>query len=558
MRLRQFATWAVVVGLSLPAWAAQRSGAISGYVRDAAGDPQMGAVIQILGAADRTITVFSDGAGYYTATGLLPGTYSLKVTAPSYLPSMREKVGVRAGSSIRVNVTLNTLLDVMQLGPARSISEDDDWKWTLRSVANRPILRVLDDPALAREKQNHELTGSLAFVAGSSAQGYGSESDMNTAFTLDRPISADGHLAFAGAIGYGTPLPASVFRASYSSRMTDGSLPSLAITARRFAPSDPNLHNAALQSLAIAAGDSLTFNQVLELNFGSELEGIQFLGHLTAFRPYASLDFHLSPNTVLAYHYRTSRPSGPDEKGLDSDSSDLSESDPRLSVAGYTPQLERPQHQELSLSRRVGHNNLQVAVFHDRVDNTALLGAGNVTAAGGFLLPDVASGTFTYTGGTLDTSGMRLVVQRKISSDLTATVDYAFGGVLDLDHAGVPLGNAQQWITTQRRQAIAAQFRGTIHRSHTQWITSYRWINGPAVTPVDLFNSSPGQSEPFLNLIIRQPIPSMGFLPAHVEAVVDLRNLLAQGYVPVLAQDGHTVYLVQSARCVRGGLAFSF
>ena len=43
-----------------------------------------------------------------------------------------------------------------------------------------------------------------------------------------------------------------------------------------------------------------------------------------------------------------------------------------------------------------------------------------------------------------------------------------------------------------------------------------------------------------------------------MDAVVDVRNLLAQGYVPLLGQDGHTVYLVQSARSIRGGVAFSF
>jgi hypothetical protein len=43
-----------------------------------------------------------------------------------------------------------------------------------------------------------------------------------------------------------------------------------------------------------------------------------------------------------------------------------------------------------------------------------------------------------------------------------------------------------------------------------------------------------------------------------MEILVDVRNLLAQGYVPVMAQDGQTVYLVQSARSVRGGVAFSF
>jgi hypothetical protein len=43
-----------------------------------------------------------------------------------------------------------------------------------------------------------------------------------------------------------------------------------------------------------------------------------------------------------------------------------------------------------------------------------------------------------------------------------------------------------------------------------------------------------------------------------MEALLDLRNLLAQGYIPVLGQDGQTLYLVQSARSIRGGLAFTF
>jgi hypothetical protein len=73
-----------------------------------------------------------------------------------------------------------------------------------------------------------------------------------------------------------------------------------------------------------------------------------------------------------------------------------------------------------------------------------------------------------------------------------------------------------------------------------------------------MFNASAGQSDPFLNIYVRQPLPGTGFFPVHMEAMLDLRNLLAQGYVPVMGQDGHTVYLVQSARSVRGGLAFVF
>jgi hypothetical protein len=548
----------MLVALVLPAWAVNKPGGISGYVRDSSGIPQMGAVVEIFASTARGLKVFTDGSGFYSASDLVPGLYTIKVTAASFLPAVREKIGLRPGGAARVNITLNTLLDVMQVGPLRGVTDDDGWKWTLRSVANRPILRVLDDPSYTLEKPDHDLKGSLSFLAGTAAEGYGSGSDLSTGFSVEHSIFSADRVGLSGNVGYGVGLPASVLRASYSHRLPNGSSPSLAVTLRRFAPSDSNLGNAALQALAVSAGDDITMGDVLELKFGSELQTIQFLGRVTAFRPYGSADLHLSPNTVVEYDYATSLPDERAEKGFDSAPADLSETNPRVSVADFSARLERAQHQELNVSRRLGKNSVQVAVFTDHVGNTALVGTGDVTAAGGFLLPDIYSGTFTYTGNTLDTRGLRMVLARKFSSDLTATLDYAWGGVLDLSKPDVELQQARQWVTTQRRHALAAKLSGTVPHTHTRWIASYRWINGPALTPVDMFNASPGQSDPYLNLFIRQPIPSMGFLPGHMEAIVDLRNLLAQGYVPVLGQDGQTVYLVQSARSVRGGVAFNF
>jgi Carboxypeptidase regulatory-like domain len=558
VRLRQLGSWAVIVALSLPAWAGERPGAISGYVRDASGIPQMGAVVEIAGSAARTLTVFTDGAGFFSATDLLPGFYSVKVSAASFLPALREKVGLHPGSSVHVNITLNTLLNAIRVGPLRGTADDDDWKWTLRSVANRPVLRVFDDPASGPEQQGHDLKASLSFLAGSATGGYGSGSDMSTSFSVERSIFSADRVCFSGNVGYGDGLPAAVLRAMYSHRLPDGSGPSMAITMRRFAPSDPNLHYAALQALALNAGDDISIGDVLELKFGSELQTIQFLGHVTAFRPYGSIDVHPSPNTVVEYDYATSLPNTRAEKGFDSAPADLSEADPRVSMTNFTTRLERAHHQELNVSRRIGKNNMQVAVYSDRVANTALTGTGTVTAAGGSLLPDLYSGTFTYAGDTLNARGLRVVLERKFSSDLTATLDYAIGGVLDLGKPDVQIQDVPQWLTTQRRHALAAKFSGTLPGAHTRWIASYRWVNGQALTPVDMFNASPGQSDPYLNVFFRQPIPTLGFLPAHMEMLVDLRNLLAQGYVPVMGQDGQTVYLVQAARSVRGGVTITF
>jgi len=552
----------VIVAFALPAWGVERPGAISGYVRDASGIPQMGAVVEIVGTAARTWTVFTDGAGFYYASDLVPGLYTVKVSAASFLPAWRDKVGLHPGTSTHLNITLNTLLNAMRVGPLRGTADDDDWKWTLRSVANRPVLRVFDDPTLSADRSDRNLTGSLSFVAGSAAGGYGSGSDMNTGFSVERSIFSTDRVGLSGKVGYGDGLPDSVLRATYSHQMPDGSAPSMGVAIRRFAPSDPNLHDASLQAMALSGAEDLSLADVVELKFGSELQTIQFLGRVTAFRPYGSLDLHVSPNTVVGYSYATTLPSPRDEKAFEAASGDLSEglnqSDPRISVANFSQKLESAHHQELNVSQRVGRNNMQLAVFSDRVENTALLGTGEVTAAGGFLLPDSYSGTFTYAGGTLEAHGLRLVLERKLRSDLTATLDYACGDVLDLAKPDVEIQNAGKFISTQRRQAVAAKFSGSIPRTHTRWIASYRWVNGSALTPVDMFNASPGQSDAFLNLFVRQPIPTMGFLPAHMEAVIDLRNLLAQGYVPVMGQDGQTVYFVQSARSVRGGVTITF
>ena len=162
---------AVVTTMAGPAWCGNSSGVISGYVRDAAGAPQMGAAVEILGSAAQALKVFTDDRGFYSVASLLPGTYSVKASAPSFLPTLREKIGVRAGSKMMVNITLTTLFEAIQLVPIRSTVDDDDWKWTLRSVANRPILRVLEDGTTVvtqnRESSDHDLKGTLTLLAGS-------------------------------------------------------------------------------------------------------------------------------------------------------------------------------------------------------------------------------------------------------------------------------------------------------------------------------------------------------------------------------------------------------
>jgi hypothetical protein len=570
----------MVASAALPAWSGTVSGAIpgtiAGYVRDGSGAPQMGAVVEVLGSAAQALKVFTDDRGFYSVASLLPGTYSVKVSAPSFLPSLREKIGVRAGAKLMVNVTLTTLFEAIQLVPLRGPVDDDDWKWTLRSVANRPILRVLEDGTTVVEQSgesgaDRDLKGSVTLLGGSLAQGFGSSSDMTAAFAVEHSLLSSGVLRLNGNLGYeadGQGIPSAVLRTTYTNRFNGMFEPSVAITALKLNSPDMNtMPGATLQALSVTSSDRIVVGDMLEVKVGSELQTIQFMGRVNAFKPFGSADLHLTPNTVVEYQYASSVPHmGVEDRlgdglanddQLDSASSDLSETAPRMSITGFSPAVEKAHHQEVSISQRIGKTSMQVAFYSDGVADPVLTGIGEMTAESGDVLPDVYSGTFSYQGNDFATHGMRAVLQRKLYSDLTATLDYAYGGVLDLSLPDVQLQDAREWIHTERRQAVAAKFSGMVPKTKTRWIASYRYMGGHTLTPVDEFDTSPGQSDPYLNICFRQPIPA-SFFAGHMEILMDVRNLLAQGYVPVMGRDGHTLYLVQSARSARGGVAFSF
>ncbi len=552
----------ILLALALPACAAGKPGEITGYVRNSAGVPQMGAAVEVFAGVTQGMTVFTDARGLYKAAGLVPGTYQVKVTAPTFLPSLRENVALKAGASVLVNVTLSTLFEAVQLLPqAKGGQDEEGWKWTLRSAANRPILRVLDGGPVVVSRNGSEertLKGRLAFVAGSDAEGFGSAGEMSTQFNFEKPLFSSGMLSVKGNVGYGGGPQSGVVRAAYAHRMADGSRPELALTLRRYASPDVNQRMPALQAMSLRLSDSATLGDFVELRFGTEYQTVQFLSRASAMKPFGSVDLHWSPDTVLEYRYASAEPNMAGAKGSASSLGDVIEAGPRVSMLERGAVLQKARHQEISLSHRVRNTRVQVAAYSDHIRNTALTGAGDLSEPLAEVLPDIYSGTFTYNAGQLNTNGVRVVLQQRFSPALTATLNYSWGGVLDVTGSEMTSAAMQSAIHQEWRHSLGARLSGTMPRVHTQWASSYRFANQRSLTPVDMFDCSPGQMDPYWNVFIRQPIPGTGFLPGKMEALVDLRNLLAQGYVPVIGRDGRTLYLVQSARAVRGGLAFVF
>jgi hypothetical protein len=81
----------------------------------------------------------------------------------------------------------------------------------------------------------------------------------------------------------------------------------MAITALRLnSPDLNNMPGASLQALSVTSSDRVVIGDRLEMKLGSELQTIQFMGRVNAFKPFGSADLHITPNTVVEYQYASS------------------------------------------------------------------------------------------------------------------------------------------------------------------------------------------------------------------------------------------------------------
>ncbi|HVH89282.1 MAG TPA: carboxypeptidase-like regulatory domain-containing protein, partial [Terriglobales bacterium] len=346
--------WLVVLfGATLPVCAAT-PGSISGTVKSANGIPQMGALVEVFGAGTfEPVIAFTTQAGSYQAANLAPGSYRVKVTAPSFLPSLVENVMVRSGGRAIINVTLNTLAEAIRLLPPRQLSpqDQDDWKWILRSAANRPILRfdgehgfVLASSATSERRDLHGVKGRVAFVAGAQADGFGGAPDYGTSFDVQEGLFSSDTLSVDGRVGNGNGQPAGVIRTTYKHEFSNGDTPTFAVTLRRTAPSGSSVTNI-LNSVAFSFSNTTRVADLLDLTYGSEVQDVQFIRHISGIRPFASAGVHFGKNTVVEYRYATAEPASQFDRALDNGDA-ATVSTPRLSVVAFAPALERDRHQE--------------------------------------------------------------------------------------------------------------------------------------------------------------------------------------------------------------------
>lgn len=559
MRRLQFVFLAALfAGSSVPLFGTPQ-GSVMGVVRDSAGVPQIGAVVQLL-RPDLTViaSVYTNSNGRFTISSVFPGRYAIKAMGTSYLPSLRENIHVRA--STVVNLTLNTLYEVMQWLPAAPRAgnpQSDDWAWTLRSAANRPLLRWLEDGPLVVVSDGSGTKPRLkARLMATGQAGTFGESGERISATVEETPSESRELLARVDFAPGTDAGLESMLGFRQDLGFAGSVQSVAAVAIH--PDVVAQGSQGLDEAAIRSWETMNLGDEIEAEVGSSQVMARSEGAsshtVAAALPFASVGLREGHST---YGYRMTTFLPGMEGGDESRGGAWL---PRVSARNGNLAIERGLHQEIGWERRTDVSGMSVAVFSDKIDNPAIEAMGRLAAANAAdgALFDGASGLLLASGPDFSSTGMLASVERRLPGGNHVRLSYANGGALVLPAAEQNDGLAHVLAAAHARRAqmYSLSLSGTLDGSGTRWRASYRWQPEETVTRVAPYALE--AEEPYLNLRVRQPIHLHLNGPCRFEALLDVRNLLAEGYRPYILSDGSVVVFAQGQRGVSGGVAFTF
>ncbi|MBI4891559.1 MAG: TonB-dependent receptor [Acidobacteria bacterium] len=559
-------------------------GSISGNVRNASGIGQMGAVVQLYNRYDRLVQkVLTSPDGRFTFDSLTPDNYSVRVSLNSFVPALRNAIPVRAGLDSHLNIQLANLFSSIELvytSPGQTGLLSDDWKWVLRSsTATRPVLRLtpgwrVPTPADHPGSSIFSSTSGVIKVSagdGTSSTALGSEPDLGTAFAVATSLFGTNELRFSGNFGYASAggTPTAGFRTSYSRANQDAfSSPEVELTVRQaslrqragmgflFTPAAP-VDSPVLRTMSVKVGDQLQITDDLTLQYGTMLESVVFLESLNLLSPYARLSYDLGNQGTLEVGFSSGAPAYDLISADSSIQSDLTglAMFPRVSLRDGHARVQKNETLEAGYRVTIGSRTYAATVYQDALREAAVLVSGATLQALPDLLPDFASNSFIYNLGDYRAFGYSAAVLQSLPAGISAGLS---AGAADMLTAGLSESASRPALTPERRPWAAARVSGIVPGSGTRIVTSYVWTPSGSLGASHSYLTQRWQPAMGLNVSLRQPLPTVGGMPGRLEMNAELRNLLAQGYLPFTSPDGRSLYFVQFPRAIRGGLSFIF
>jgi hypothetical protein len=554
--------------LATPALAQSETASVSGIVRDRRGAPQIDALVQLMRADSSVVAVaHTDARGLFLLEDLLPGVYQLKASDESFLPSLRQNLRVLAHHKTVANITLSTLFDAVQWLPAKRRPVDepaDDWKWTLRSETNRPVLRFSDEGPVMVSEGSGPVQSRARVTTSGGLRSFG-DGGLRHGMEYEGTGSKGEHTLLRTSLNVTDGLQAD-YMAAYEDEIAPGRVVRTVAAYTDMPDLTGGPYGAGrFQAATLRTAETTEITSILRSEIGNELLSMRLVGTQggteVVGRPFGSLILHVG-DTTLAYRVSTSR-TAQDAAALADDETLL----PSVAQRAGNATLEHGLHQEVRLRHTAERGaTMQVVAFHDRTVNPLVQGSGYISdadAASGDLLIDPVSGVFRTAGNTYAGYGFSAGAMMPLGSAIAISADVEAGSALEDPYVQSELAlqerTVEQSLAALRPRltpAVTVGAEGNLQKTGTYWRAAYRWQPPNTVTTVNPYASA--ASDAYLSILLRQPIRMGRIIPGGTQAVVDMRNLLAQGYCPFVTPDGSTLFFAQADRSIAGGIAFTF
>lgn len=586
------------------ATAARFTGRIVGLVKGAGGIAQMGATVQLLNRFEKPILrAITDERGAFVFDKLGPETYSIRVSLSSFVPATRNNIQIGPGSERYLAIQLANLfssIEIFYAPPPGSFLMSEDWRAALRSaLSTRPVLRALPTwdptpksssrgPQASRLFSDTRAVVSLSSGDSSTSFAWGSQPDLGTAFAVGTSFMGRSQVQFSGNLGYGlaSGIPAAGFRTSYQRSVNaptgfDIPNPQVSLTMRQlYVPlragqsiMGNNAGAPVLRTISSTFTDRLQINESMLVEYGASLDNVQFFENLTYLSPFARLTWEGRTIGTVKVAYSSGLP--PVDLLIRGQGEDAEMQRqlaglalfPRITRRNGTTQAQRIGNYEMGYVKRHERGELFAAIYHEGVSNAgvATIGAPE-SMLGQDLVPDLSTNASIFNIGSYARRGYMAGYTQNLGRDWKITSAFGRGGILRTDQRTFAAGEGasdsadsiRSGIFRSQQNFASLKLSGTLPTVGTRFYSSYLWTDYRSLSPFHSSLTTQGLPEAGLNLGVRQPVPGFLGLPGRLELNAEFRNMLAQGYVPIVTPTGRTMWLLPTPKQVRGGLSFIF
>ena len=578
------------------------SGELLGEVKSAPGIAQMGAAVYLYNRYDELVRrSLTTQDGRFAFDGLAPDLYSLRVILASFVPAERHNIAVLPNSQNRLDINLSSVLSTVQLtsmpaSPGTLMT--DEWKWVLRaSQSTRPVMRMLPEitpqsPSSSTALTTHAVafsntTGVVKISAGDGQSfARGSQQDLGTAFAMATSLAGAGRVQLSGNLNYAnnSALPGAGLRTSFSRPTESGSSPEFVVTMRQvyLAPRGglgilfASTNAPALRTMSLAFVDKFDVAENIRVEYGFDFQSVAYLDRLNFMSPFLRATYDAGEQGRVRVAFSSgARPTellARDSHGLrEQTGSELEQnltalaSMPSLSLSDSHVAVQRTQNMEVGYERVAGSRTFSFGAYRENVSNAAFM----LSAPADFLpaedlLPDLSSRSSIFNLGSFQRTGYTAAVKQMLGDHTEVSVAVGRTGALmapaEANGTDSGYGDSQQLragIRQGQRNWVTLRVAGTVPLAGTRLAANYGWTDFRVLMPAHLFVTQNTNQDIGVNVYIRQPLPVFSGMPWRLEMTAELRNLLAQGYLP-LGGAGTRSVLTNSPRAVRGGLNFIF